>query len=267
MGAEAIVAGTIPLPAVTSTQSCPSWPSPCQFPSPTPDSSPSFPRWLLYARRNLSKPLLLFSLVLLSFFPTRHAWHLPPSSLSASTPRIRHSSSSSCRSSSTSSITLSAFREGKEVGEKDEGWGRRPDPPRPWPPLVAEGQEEKEEEEEKEGGKDAPDTREDEEMNSEASLGETVVAKGREPHPRRARFELHKRWQTVTSIDVVEDGQILGGAKKGLPEQTSLRWLDEPRNVLLLMKRGSCDILQRVADITNFLQAREGVRVLVERQV
>jgi len=57
---------------------------------------------------------------------------------------------------------------------------------------VAEGQEEKEEEEEKEGGKDAPDTREDEEMNSEASLGETVVAKGREPHPRRARFELHK---------------------------------------------------------------------------
>jgi hypothetical protein len=33
------------------------------------------------------------------------------------------------------------------------------------------------------------------------------------------------------------------------------------------MKRGSYDILQRVADITNFLQAREGVRVLVERQV
>ncbi len=113
-------------------------------------------------------------------------------------------------------------------------------------------------------------------------------------------------------MDVVEDGQIIGGAKKGLPEQvnthtphaqmmcmylptltrhptvppsqnisttpthhnhtasppqTSLRWIDPPRNVLLLMKRGSGEILQRVADITNFLQAREGVRVLVERQV
>lgn len=33
------------------------------------------------------------------------------------------------------------------------------------------------------------------------------------------------------------------------------------------MKRGSGEILQRVADITNFLQAREGVRVLTERQV
>lgn len=32
------------------------------------------------------------------------------------------------------------------------------------------------------------------------------------------------------------------------------------------MKRGSSEILQRVADITNFLQAREGVRVLTERQ-
>jgi hypothetical protein len=51
------------------------------------------------------------------------------------------------------------------------------------------------------------------------------------------------------------------------PHQTFLRWLDPPRNVLLLMKRGSGEILQRVADITNFLQAREGVRVLVERQV
>lgn len=49
--------------------------------------------------------------------------------------------------------------------------------------------------------------------------------------------------------------------------QTFLRWIDPPRNVLLLMKRGSSEILQRVADITNFLQAREGVRVLTERQV
>jgi hypothetical protein len=36
--------------------------------------------------------------------------------------------------------------------------------------------------------------------------------------------------------------------------QTFLRWVDPPKNVLLLMKRGSGEILQRVADLTNFLQ-------------
>ena len=41
----------------------------------------------------------------------------------------------------------------------------------------------------------------------------------------------------MTSVDVVKDGQILGGSKKGLPEQTFLRWIDPPRNVLILMKR------------------------------
>lgn len=40
--------------------------------------------------------------------------------------------------------------------------------------------------------------------------------------------------------------------------QTSLRWLDKPRNVLLLVKRGSTDILQRGAELAAFLQVGTG---------
>jgi hypothetical protein len=37
--------------------------------------------------------------------------------------------------------------------------------------------------------------------------------------------------------------------------------------VLLLIKRGSDDILQRGAELARYLQAKEGVQVLVESQV
>lgn len=38
------------------------------------------------------------------------------------------------------------------------------------------------------------------------------------PH---AIIQHDRRWQSVVSVDVVEDGQIIGGAKKGLPEQVN----------------------------------------------
>ena len=60
---------------------------------------------------------------------------------------------------------------------------------------MAEGQEEEEEEGEEEGegeGVGGAYYNIQEEEEKRIALGETVVAKGREPHPRRARFELHK---------------------------------------------------------------------------
>lgn len=36
-----------------------------------------------------------------------------------------------------------------------------------------------------------------------------------------AQHPTNRRWQSSVSVDVVEDGQIVGGAKKGLPEQVN----------------------------------------------
>jgi hypothetical protein len=57
---------------------------------------------------------------------------------------------------------------------------------------VAEGQEEEGEEEKEGGAVGGAYCNIQEEEEKRIALGETMVAEGREPHPRRARFELHK---------------------------------------------------------------------------
>ncbi|TFJ81169.1 hypothetical protein NSK_007511 [Nannochloropsis salina CCMP1776] len=214
------------------------------------------PSRLLQGTRNFQISAIFLVLILLNAFPTPSAWRAPPLPRLASPFRPMYT-----RVQRPFIPPISNALPDDDFQPERE---KPPTYPRPWPPFTAE---EEEGVEEKEAAGEGGHYYIIEEEERVMMRREVIVVEGTEPHPRRARFELHKRWQSVTSVDVVEDGQILGGTKKGLPEQTLLRWQESPRNVLLLMKRGSHDILQRVADITNFLQAREGVRVLVERQV